>query len=174
MATGYIALERHEDARKSLDELTKLPLDDAQSLQAASLLLSIQQNSQAISVIQQLVRRAPPLQARWAQFDLALTYLLAGEYEKTIEQALACTEAVPTAGPEASETADAWSLIGIAYAHNNQGERSVAALRQAGCNGMGAGTLSLRSLGRRCLRKIAVRPVLRQAHVAWLRRQGLS
>jgi len=131
VTTGYIALGRREDARKSLDELTKLPLDDAQSLQAASLLLSIQQNSLAISVIQQLVRRAPPLQARWAQFDLALTYLLAGEYEKTIEQALAYTEAVRRAGPEASEAADAWSLIGIAYAHNNQGERSVEALRQA-------------------------------------------
>jgi tetratricopeptide (TPR) repeat protein len=128
---GYLALGRLENARKFLEQLMKLPLSEAQSLQTASLLLSIHENDSAITLIQKLAKDHSAPQAMWAQFDLALAYLLAGNYEKAVEQALVYAE---VAGPEASGSAgpaQAWSVIGIACAHMNQGERSVNALRRA-------------------------------------------
>jgi len=131
VTTGYIALGRREDARKSLDHLVTLPLNDAQSIQVASLLLAVHRNEAAIDLIQQLSKRPSSAEAAWLQFDLALVYLLAGSYEKAVEQAHAYTESLPQGASESPESAQAWSLIGIACAHLSQGERSVNALRQA-------------------------------------------
>jgi Flp pilus assembly protein TadD len=130
-ATGYIALGRLENAQQSLEQLMKAPLSDELSLQVASLLLSIHENDPAINIMQKLNSRHSPAQSSWAQFDLALAYLLAGKYDKAAEQALVYIEAARPAGSESQEGAQAWSLIGIAYAHLNQGEQSVNALRQA-------------------------------------------
>jgi Flp pilus assembly protein TadD len=131
VATGYIALGRREDARKSLDHLVTLPLNDAQSIQVASLLLAIHQNDAAINLIQQLSKRPSHAEATWLQFDRALVYLLAGSYEKAVALAHAFTESLPQGASESPESAQAWSLIGIAWAHLSQGDRSVNALRQA-------------------------------------------
>src|SRR6266446_6333636 len=131
VATGYIALGRREDARKSLDHLVTLPLNDAQSIQAASLLLAIHQNDAAINLIQQLRKRPSLAEAAWLQFDQALVYLLAGSYEKAVEMAHAYPEFLPQGALESPESAQTWSLIGIACAHLSQGGRSVNALRQA-------------------------------------------
>ena len=131
LATGYIALGRGEDARKSLDHLVTLTLNDAQSIQVASLFLAIHQNDAAINLIQKLRKRPALAEAAWLQFDLALVYLLAGSYEKAVEQAHAYTEFLPPGASDFPESAQAWSLIGIACAHLSQGERSVNALRQA-------------------------------------------
>jgi Flp pilus assembly protein TadD len=131
VATGYIALGRREDARKSLDHLVKLPLDDAQSIQVASLLLTVHQNDAAIDLIQQLSKHPSATDAAWLKFDLALVYLLAGDDEKAVEQAHAYSESLPQGGSKSPESAEAWSLAGIACAHLRQGERSVNALRQS-------------------------------------------
>jgi Flp pilus assembly protein TadD len=131
VATGYVALGRIQDARKSLDHLVTLPLTDAQSIQVASLLLAVHQNDAAINLIRQLGESPSPPKATWRQFDLALAYLLAGNYEKAVQEAHAYTESLPQEASVATTTARAWSLIGIACAHLNQGERSVNALRQA-------------------------------------------
>src|SRR5216684_3447861 len=131
VATGYIALGRREDARKSLDHLVTQPLNDAQSIQVASLLLAVHQNDAAINLIHQLSKRPSFAEAAWLQFDRALVYLLAGSYEKAVEQAHAYTEFLPQGALESPESAQTWSLIGIACAHLSQGDRSVNALRQA-------------------------------------------
>ena len=131
VANGYVALGRREDARKSLGHLVTLPLNNAQTIQVASLLLAVHENDSAISLIQKLSKRHSSAQATWAQFDLALAYLLAGNYEKAVERAHAYTESRPQGISESSESAQAWSLIGIACAHLGQGELSVNALRKA-------------------------------------------
>src|SRR5216683_6419838 len=130
-ATGYIELGRLENAQQSLEQLMNLPLNDAQSLQVASMLLSIHENDRAINIMQKLNKRRSPAQSTWAQFDLALAYLLAGNYDRAAEQALVYARGVGPEGSQSPEGAQAWSLIGIAYAHLNQGEQSVNALRQA-------------------------------------------
>jgi Flp pilus assembly protein TadD len=131
VATGYIALGRREDARKSLDHLVKRPLDEAQSIQVASLLLTVHQNDAAINLIKQLSERPSSAGAAWLQFDLALVYLLAGSDEKAVEKAHAYADSLPQGASRSSASAEAWSLIGVACARLSQGERSVNALRQA-------------------------------------------
>jgi tetratricopeptide (TPR) repeat protein len=130
-ATGYIALGRQKDARKSLDQLVKVPLSDPQSIQVASMLLAVNQKDAAISLIQQLREHLSSAEAAWLQFDLALAYLLAGDYEKAVEQAHTYAEILPQKVSGLPESAQAWSLIGIAYSHLSQGERSVNALNKA-------------------------------------------
>ena len=131
VTNGYIALGRQEDARKSLEELKKAPLSESQSVQVASLLLSIHANDSAISLMQKLSAGHPPDRARWAQFDLALVYLLAGDDEKGLIQAHVYWDSLPQGSEKSTEYAEGWSLIGIACAHLNQGERSVNAFHQA-------------------------------------------
>jgi tetratricopeptide (TPR) repeat protein len=128
--TGYIFLGRLDNARKSLDQLARVSLSDAQSIQVVSLLLSIHENDSAITLVERLNSghsRAPA----WAQFNLALAYLLAGNYEKAVAQALVNTETLRPAVSGSPGPAHAWSVMGIAYAHLKQGERSVNAFWQA-------------------------------------------
>jgi tetratricopeptide (TPR) repeat protein len=129
--TGYISLGRLDNARKSLDQLLRVSLSDAQSIQVASLLLSIHENDSAISLIEKLNSGHSRAPAAWAQFDLALAYLLAGNYEKAVTQALVNTEILRPAVSGSHGPAQAWSVMGIAYANLKQGERSVNALWQA-------------------------------------------
>lgn len=130
-ATGYVALGRADRARNLLGQLAKTPLGDAQSIQAASLLLSIHDNETAISLIQKLSTGHSSTKSSWAQFDLALAYLLAGKYEEAAEQVRANTEGVHSPNAASSESAQAWSLLGIAYAHLKLDDQSVHALGQA-------------------------------------------
>jgi tetratricopeptide (TPR) repeat protein len=130
-ATGYVALGRKEDARKSLAQLMSLPLSDAQSVGVASLLLSIHENGSAITILQTLNKNRGVAQASWTQFDLALGYLLAGNYDQAAEEARVCANATRQEGLEPLKPVQAWSLLGIAYAHLNRGEESIDALRRA-------------------------------------------
>ena len=138
-ATGYIALGRTENARRSLAKLLESSLSESQSIQVASLLLSVHENDSAISLIKKLNRDSAiniiknsnrsdsKVRAHWAEFDLALAYLLAGNYEQAAVQAHVYTDAVALAQTEPR----AWSLMGIAYAHLKQSDRSVNAFQQA-------------------------------------------
>jgi Flp pilus assembly protein TadD len=137
-ATGYVALGRLDNARKSLEQLTRVSVSDAQSIQVASLLLSIHENDAAINLIQKLNSGHTAAQATWAQFDLALAYLLAGDDEKALVQAHVYRDTLPQGSEKSTEYAEGWSLIGIACARLNQDERSVNAFRQAAILAPGA------------------------------------
>ena len=130
-ATGYVTLGRKEDARKTLVQLASMPLSDRQSVGVASLLLAIHENASAIKVLQSSNKSGGVAQPSWTQFDLVLAYLLAGSYDRAAEEALAYAKVVGTAGTESMESAQAWSVIGIAYAHLNRGDESIEALRRA-------------------------------------------
>jgi tetratricopeptide (TPR) repeat protein len=134
-ATGYAAIGRPDNVRKCLEQLKGVSLSEAQSIQAASLLLSIHESDTAISLIQRLNRGHFAAEPGWAQFDMALAYLLAGRYDEAVEQTLVSisisTETVRPSLSGSPGPAQAWSVMGIAYAHLNQGERSVHALWQA-------------------------------------------
>ncbi len=131
LATGYVAAGHLDGAGKLLDRLRTLSLDDAQSIQVASLLASIHQNDAAIQVVQQLTKRPSAASAAWLKFDLALVYLLAGNDERAAEQARGYRDSLSEEASKSAECAQAWSLAGVGYAHLRQGERSVEAFRQA-------------------------------------------
>jgi len=127
---GYIALGRQDDARNTVAKLALPTLNDAQSLHAALLLLSLHENDRAIDLFQKLGKRQFPAPAPWVQFDLAKTYLLVGRYEDAVAVANSLTQKF-TSDSNPAEDASAWSLMGIAYAHVGQADRAVWALRRA-------------------------------------------
>ncbi|HEY2351925.1 MAG TPA: tetratricopeptide repeat protein [Candidatus Acidoferrum sp.] len=130
LATGYVAVGRNDDARKSLEHLAATPLTEGQSVHVASLYLGIHENDLAVGMIQRLKPRASSLEDGWRQFDLALVYLLSGNYGKAIGQADRCNQSVSHGDPK-RESAEAWTVLGIAAARLNQRERSANALRHS-------------------------------------------
>jgi tetratricopeptide (TPR) repeat protein len=130
-ATGYLALGKHEEARKMLNQLALSTLIDTHAAQVASLLLAVHENKRAIEVLRKLSIRQTPGVAPWAQFDLALAYLLAGKYENSVEQARSYIDLLRAASSKPGEMAQAWSLIGIAQARLNHAGMAVTALREA-------------------------------------------
>jgi len=129
-ANGYRALNRQDDARKVVNRLSTMPLNDSEVADVAWLLLSTDKNDTAINLLHQLTKRQTPACPSWAQFDLALTYLLNGNYQNAAEQANIFLK-TPHPASEASAFASAWSLVGIANAHLDQGDDAVHAFRQA-------------------------------------------
>jgi tetratricopeptide (TPR) repeat protein len=97
-ATGYVALGRRADAQRALEQMMKLHLSDVQSVSVASLLLSVQENSLAIKILETLNKDRGATPPSWAQFDLALAYLLSGSYVQAADEALAYAKSAPTAG----------------------------------------------------------------------------
>ncbi len=130
-AAGYLALGRRDEARTTLDRLRTMPLRDAQAVSLASLLVSAHQNDAAIDLLRKLRTRLNSANAGWAQFDLALAYLLSANYAKAAERAQGLVKAQPMKGAMAPEAGSAWSLIGIASARLHQRETAVDAFRQA-------------------------------------------
>ncbi len=86
-ATANIASGDKDKARKLLEPLATIPLDDQQSIHVASLFLALRENDSAIRIIQQLNKSPSSPENLWRQFDLAPAYLLAGNYSKAIAQA---------------------------------------------------------------------------------------
>ncbi len=119
-AIGYKAVGRPEDERKSLAEIEKLPLTEAQRVGAAVQLLAGHETDAAIQIFQKARDQSSTVQA---QFNLALAYLTIGAYEKAIQEARVYADG-PGSAPE-------WSVIGIASAHLNQRDQCIDALRRA-------------------------------------------
>lgn len=130
-ANGYRALNRQEEARKIVNRLSTMSLNDGELASVSWLLLSLNENETATNLLQKLSHRRNPACPSWAQFDLALTYLLSGNYQNAAEQANIFLKTPPPVGEAPAEAASAWSLVGIAKAHLNQGEAAVEAFRQA-------------------------------------------
>jgi tetratricopeptide (TPR) repeat protein len=131
LATAYVAIERRDDARKSLANLAAQSLDAPQSIQVADLLLEIHEGDSAIQVIQNLTKGPSTAGTSWAKFDLALVHLFAGKDEKALELAHVYDESLSRETSKSVDSAEAWTLIGVAKAHMGQGEPSVEAFHQA-------------------------------------------
>lgn len=130
-AAGYEALGENADARKTLDQLTPLSLSDSQSVRTASLFLAIHENENAIGILKRINAREPANDASWAQFDLAMAYLLAGNYGSAVTQGRAYINFLKSKTSHAEKLCDGWSLIGIAEARRGNGNQAVDALRKA-------------------------------------------
>jgi tetratricopeptide (TPR) repeat protein len=130
-ATGYLSLGQHDEARKTLLRLATLSLSAAESMHVASLLLVVHENETAIRLIRKFSGPNARDPAPWAQFDLGLIYLLAGNYKAAVDQAHLITDAPRPVDSDPREVAPAWSVIGIAYARLGEPEPAVNAFRHA-------------------------------------------
>jgi Flp pilus assembly protein TadD len=128
-AMGYAALGRREDARKTARRATTLQLSDTQAVQAASLLLSLDDKNDATALLEELTAgnwRAKP----WVQYDLALAHLMAGNYQRAASEARLYADGM-LSGTDAGDVGAAWSVIGIASAHLAYHEQAVEAFYRA-------------------------------------------
>jgi len=131
MATAHIALGNKDQARKILRQLATISLDDRQSIHVAALFLALRENDSAIGIIQRLSKSPPAPENLWRQFDLALAYLLAGNYGQAIARADFYQHALTRGDANAHESAEAWTILGIAAADLKQNDRSLNAFRKA-------------------------------------------
>jgi tetratricopeptide (TPR) repeat protein len=131
LAAAHIAVGNKEQARKLLQQLVTIPLEDRQSIQAASLLLTLRENDSAIGIIQRLKKISLSPENAWRQFDLALAYLLAGNYAQAIAQADFYQQSLMPGDASAHQSAKAWTILGIAAADLKQNDRSLNAFRKA-------------------------------------------
>jgi tetratricopeptide (TPR) repeat protein len=131
LATAHLALGNKDQARKLLQQVATIPLDDRQSIHVAALLLALKENDIAIRIIQRLSKSSSAPENAWRQFDLALTYLLAGNYGQAILQADSYQQSLTRGDAKTHESAEAWTIVGIAAADVKQNERSLNAFRHA-------------------------------------------
>jgi tetratricopeptide (TPR) repeat protein len=129
-ASGYSALGRQEEARKTAERLTSLPLSNAQSVSAAGLLVSLHANEAAVDLLRKTLARHPSGSDVWMQFDLALGYLLIGNYQQAAATAQGYLTSLKATG-NAPSIAQGWSVLGIAKAHLGEGASAVDAFRKA-------------------------------------------
>jgi tetratricopeptide (TPR) repeat protein len=130
-ANGYLALGRQEKARELIDRLSTMRLSDSDVAVVARFLLSDGNNAIAIDLLCRLSERKNPAGLRWAQMDLALSYLMTGNYEKAAAQSRRLVEAPQFAGARGEEAASAWSVVGVAKARLGQSDAAVDAFRRA-------------------------------------------
>jgi tetratricopeptide (TPR) repeat protein len=131
VASGYLVLRRPDKARDVIARLSSMPLSDTEVADFARLLISAGDSGSAIDLLRRLGERQNPAGPGWARLDLALSYLMAGNYEKAAAQSQMIIEAPQFAGAPREEAASAWSIIGIATARLGQSGAAVDALRQA-------------------------------------------
>jgi tetratricopeptide (TPR) repeat protein len=131
MARAYIAVDRREDARKLLARLATTSLNGEQSIHAAELFLALHENEAAVAAIQRTGAKASPGAGSWREFNLALVYLLSGEFGRAISQADTYNNSLPHDDSKLPESAAAWTIVGISAAHLKQNERSLNAFRHA-------------------------------------------
>jgi tetratricopeptide (TPR) repeat protein len=130
-ANGYLRLHRQEKAREVLARLTTISLNDNEVAVVARLLVSAGDHASAIDLLRKLSDRQNPSGPRWAQFDLALSYLAAGNFEKAAAESQKLTRAPQLAGAPRGDVASAWSVIGIAKSRLGQSGAAVDAFHQA-------------------------------------------
>src|SRR5258708_12839994 len=119
-----------------------MALSDVQSVSAAGLLVSLPANDAAIDLLRKLRARKPG-SAAWAQFDLALAYLLSGRHDKAASEAIDYLEALRPGSADTPAGSQGWSLIGIAKARLGQGNSANGAFRRGAALGPGRGEQSL-------------------------------
>lgn len=130
-ANGYVALGQQEKAREIADRLSRMQLTDNEIAVVARLLLYTGDNSSATGLLRRLNERQNTPCPRWAQFDLALSLLSAGNYEKAAVQGQVLIDAPQFAGAQGEEAAPAWSVVGIAKARLGDATAAVNAFRHA-------------------------------------------
>lgn len=128
---GYRALGRQDKARTVINRLSTMSLSDSEVAVVAGQLVSEDDSGVAIALLRKLSERQNPTCPRWAQFDLALSYLLKGDFKDAIDQGRVFLKGPRFAEATAAEAASTWSIIGIAQARLKRSDAAVEAFREA-------------------------------------------
>ena len=131
LAQGCVAVGDSEGARKILRQASTLSLSGPQAAQAASLFLAARDYEPAIALLKTESKRQPNADTLWTQFDLGLTYLVSGSFEKAVEQSRSYVEWQQKKKAKPRDAAAAWSLFGISEARSGHTDSAINALHQA-------------------------------------------
>ena len=129
VANGYSALGKQVEAKRVVDRLASLHLNDVQAAETAHRLATLHEYDTAARLLLAWQQNGTNNNHEWATLDLALTYLLAHRYQDAADQARPVVSA--QAGSTPSEGACASSLLGIANVHLQHDEQAVEAFRLA-------------------------------------------
>jgi tetratricopeptide (TPR) repeat protein len=129
--TGYHSLGRQDKARMVIHRLSTVPLNDDEVAIVARLLASIDEKDSSIDFLRKLSGRHSPACPRWAQFDLALSYLLKGNFQDAIDQGRIFLQAPRFAEATPMEAASVWSILGVAQSRLKQSDAAIDAFREA-------------------------------------------
>jgi tetratricopeptide (TPR) repeat protein len=124
---GYLEWTAHQNdpARQHLQQALKLTPDDAfATYYLARLEVADNRPQSAIPLLQRSADKKLP----WAQLDLALAHLTAGQYAETVQSAKSLTESNTAS---AADRASAASIVGIAESKLHHDDKGLAALQQA-------------------------------------------
>jgi tetratricopeptide (TPR) repeat protein len=127
VAAAYIKVGRTEEAVRILDKVSAFPHADSQSVVLGSFYIEANESEKAIAVFRSLADGAPNPRP-WAELNLAIAYLYAGQYQEAsnLAQAL-CNRKEPTA----LELASAYSVVGVASARLKQNDQAVSTFQRA-------------------------------------------
>jgi len=142
-AAGYNTVGQQEEARKIAERLTRMQLSDAQSVRAAGLLVSVHADAATIDLLRK-VQAQQSWGSTWARYDLALGYLLTGDYEQAASSAHDYL-ATLKAGDNTPSAAHGWSVS--RYRESTSRRRSI----RSRCFPQGSGA---RSRARRTLAEL--------------------
>ncbi|MBZ5564182.1 MAG: tetratricopeptide repeat protein [Acidobacteriia bacterium] len=122
LSAAYLGAHRTQEARNILRRLpSDAAIDDANRVRLGTLLFAARERPRALETFQDLARRNG--NASWAQFDLALANLLAGDASRAA--ALASDLA------KSEDSAPVWIVLGAADAQAGKHEDALRAFRQA-------------------------------------------
>jgi len=130
-ARGRITLGDQDEARRLLGQAAAKPLRPGQTAQAASLFVAIGDHDAAVALLKTTINSGPAERSVWAQFNLALTYLLARNYPQALAESQHCLDLQSASHAHAPQAAATWSLLGISHARLSHGDEAVQALRKA-------------------------------------------
>lgn len=120
-ATGYATLGRTDDAQKLLARAQDMHLTNPQWVRLGALRMACRQAEAGITVFERLAALYP--HADWAQINLALAYLEAGQPAKA--------ERAANVIPDPKRSAAAWTVIGIAETEMQRHDEAIRAFRNA-------------------------------------------
>jgi tetratricopeptide (TPR) repeat protein len=125
-AAGYVALGRQAEARTVIDRLADQPLNEAERVHLASLMLSVHENDPAIHLLRTMLQAHPQTSASLLQFDLSLALLLSGNDRESAKEAEGLMH------PDGNfVAAQACTVAGIAKARSGDGAGAITAFRKA-------------------------------------------
>jgi tetratricopeptide (TPR) repeat protein len=131
LANGHVALGETEEAHKTLQLIAAQRLSPLQSAQAASLFLAVREYEAAIKLLKTAIQLGPPEDVAWAYGDLALVYLIEGNYEQAVQQSQTFVNLQQARKSAAGEASAAWSLLGISEARAGRSDAAIRDLRRA-------------------------------------------
>ena len=129
IGSAYLSAGRQSNAQKSLERAANSFLTPAQTARVSSLLVAAEDAPGATVLMDKFCAQQRPNPPDWASIDLALAYLMAGNYEMASKTSQTFLES--RTDTSEADAAGAWTIIGIALARRGENNEALQAMNEA-------------------------------------------